>query len=279
MHVGYRRLSNCNRKDITGMGASMKFIDRFETRYVDFYRSFIVLVLVGTLLAGSFAFINWVVAEATDRDHQPSDYLVTPEWTALRLKVLPLSENLNDANDTEDTSFKDPDLDSNSQSKERIIVIDSRILKIAANLEKQFEGNEGSVEGFREMLPKRSLQEWLMDPSTIPSYWQDRFLTSLIQYSQELANDGRINRIRSIQGRAETLVFAIENFVQSFLNAIDTAENQVRILDDVEKAAIEEARSMLYVIAPICAYVLLSTILIIVLIRLEVHLRKIARNQ
>ena len=268
-------MSNVKSK-LTSEGGSLKFIDKFETKYVDVYRILIVLVVFLTLSAAILASLYWFGVVASSEEHRSEDYFKKPSWSSIRLDVLPIVEETN-------SSAKRPNKDAEkntgtAQNKEEEIYIDPRIVRIADNLARQFERNEGGVKQFQTMLPKRVLQDWLLNNSGVAYSWRDRFLSDIEAFSNEIGDDARINRIGSIDERAKMLISAMEAFLERYLESIGIAGSAARQMNEEESERRDEANTTLLYLLPICAYILLSLIALVVLIRVEVHLRTLAKN-
>ena len=256
----------------------MKYIDQFETKYVDVYRVLIVSVVFLTILAASSGLIYWLAVKVTSEEHRSEDYLKISTWSSIRMDILPLVEKVdtNRASDQKNTASNSKN--ATGEGKQESIYIDPRIIELSDNLSKQFERNEKGVKQFREMLPRRVLQEWLMTDSGISYRWKDRFIDDIVLFSEELGEDARINRIGSIEERAKTLISALERYVDLYKQSIEIAANAASTMNEEESDRQTEVNTTLLYILPICAYILLSLIALVVLIRVEVHLRTIANN-
>ena len=256
----------------------MKYIDRFETKYVDVYRVLIVTVVFLTILAALAGLTYWIGVKASAEEHRSEEYFKTPSWSSIRMDVLPLVDNL----ETDRGDYKEnggsKSKTTDESGKQESIFVDPRILEVSNNLSKQFERNEEGVKQFREMLPRRVLQEWLVNDSGISLRWKERFLDDVVLYSRELGEDGRINRIGSIEERAKMLISALEKYVDRYIESIEIATRAASTMNKEERDRQEEVNTTLLYILPICAYILLSLIALVVLIRVEVHLRTIANN-
>ena len=256
----------------------MKYIDRFETKYVDVYRVLIVTVVFLTILAALAGLFYWIGVKVSSEEHRSEQYFKTPSWSSIRMDVLPLVDNVETGigDDENDDATKSKNTADNA--KQEKIFVDPRIVELSNNLSKQFERNEGGVKQFREMLPRRVLQEWLVNDLGISSRWKERFLDDVVLYSRELGEDSRINRIGSIEERAKMLISALEKYVDRYLESIEIATSAASTMNKEERDRQEEVNTTLLYILPICAYILLSLIALVVLIRVEVHLRTIANN-
>ena len=256
----------------------MKYIDRFETKYVDVYRVLIVTVVFLTILAALAGLAYWVGVKVSVEEHRSEEYFKTPSWSSIRMDVLPLVDNLETDRDDGQENDGSKSKTTDESGKQESIFVDPRIVEVSNNLSKQFERNEEGVKQFREMLPRRVLQEWLVNDSGISLRWKERFLDDVVLYSRELGEDGRINRIGSIEERAKMLISALEKYVDRYVESIEIAARAASTMNKEERDRQEEVNTTLLYILPICAYILLSLIALVVLIRVEVHLRTIANN-
>ena len=74
------------------------------------------------------------------------------------------------------------------------------------------------------------------------------------------------------------LISALEKYVDRYVESIEIATSAASTMNKEERDRQEEVNTTLLYILPICAYILLSLIALVVLIRVEVHLRTIANN-
>ncbi|MYF48568.1 MAG: hypothetical protein F4220_00215, partial [Gammaproteobacteria bacterium] len=96
-------------------------------------------------------------------------------------------------------------------------------MQIAEHLNAQFERNRGNETFFTDRFPKRLLESWIMEESVPPAYLDD-YVNELVGVSKAIGDDGRINRIGSLNDRAEVIMEALQAFNQAFLAEVNEAE-------------------------------------------------------
>lgn len=246
----------------------MKFLDKFEARYIDTYRLVLATCLVGAILIGLLLFSLFLRALANDETHSWRDYFDTPQWTQMRQSVLPLL--------VEQENIEAPP--EKIEEEEQKVKIDQRVEAIWLNLAEQFERNEDGVDRFRLLVPRRILQNHLLEGSGVSAYFLNEYLEALISYSSDVGRDKRINRIASLEGRAETLMAALDVFTGVYKSNLDTAQSRVASEDEAEQQNIDEAWANFLTVGAAVLSLLVGAILIVVLLRVDVNLRKIANN-
>lgn len=249
----------------------MRWIDYFERVYVDLYRALIVFVALLAILAMLGAGLFYLSTLLDDSADSAEDLLKPPRWADLRGDILPLS------NDPEDPAANSGS-DAAASDQPPAVFIDERVVRIHTHLSRQFERNPNGVETFRELLPQRVLQQVILDACASGRGQPKRCLEDLERYAKELGSDDRINRIGDIQARLNTLVQALELWFQRYQEAVEAAAAVI----DSRKAA-QEAQQAVALAAVVSATqtgigILLGIILLVVLIRIEVHLRSVASN-
>jgi hypothetical protein len=249
----------------------MRWIDFFERIYVDLYRTLIVFVALLAVLAMLGAGLFYLSTVLQDKEHHAEDLLTPPRWTDLRAEILPLSNG-----------YENPDATSESgtgQTKQPPeVAIDERVARIHAELSRQFERNTNGVAAFRELLPQRMLQQIIFDGCTAGEGRPERCIEALHDYAQELGVDERINRIGDINARARTLLQALELWFQRYQEAASDAARTANSRDAAEEAAQGVAFATLVAATQTGVGILLAIILLVVLIRIEVHLRSVSSN-
>jgi len=250
------------------------WIERFEARYVDVYRALLVVLMAGALIAVLFAAGNWVQTKLTYRDFKPETEFESPVWGDIRASVVPTitAEEDPKQNDASGSESKK----TSSRFTQQPPLIDPRIEEIHAILSKQFTRNPDGVDKFRELVPRRFLQEILLENRLIPDSWEMRFIRDVKSLAEELAIDDRINRISSLEARAETLIISIQKFSIKYRDAIDLAKKIANQKNSQEEQRQETAMQLVFEVVPVCAGILLCIILLVVFIRIEVHLRRLA---
>ena len=249
----------------------MLWVDRFERRYVDFYRVAIAVLLLLALLAILGSVLLYLSSVLSDREHLPSDQFTTPEWTDLRNDLLPLGEQV------EDSEAPPPPSEARDATPARERVpIDPRIERIHKALARQFERNPGGVERFEALISKRILQEQIFEGCSMHGDWQDRCLADLERFSAILGADERINRVGSIEMRARLLLQGIDLWFIRYEASVAEARAQSEALNLAEEARTAAALTTMMGVAAAGAGIIISIILLVVMIRIEVHLRSIS---
>jgi hypothetical protein len=145
-------------------------------------------------------------------------------------------------------------------------------LEIRENLLLQFDLNEQKVIG--HFFSKRLLNEWLMEELAISSSWRPRLLESLVSASAQIGSDDRIKRIGSVEARADVVLESLSAYIERYLINARQADQWVseRLQDEEsEKSALA---AQIIVVIPIVVITFLSLIGLILLIRMELHLRQ-----
>jgi hypothetical protein len=247
------------------------WIERFEARYVDLYRTLLVLIMAATTLGFILAAGNWAQTKLLHKQYVAEKEFAAPKWEDVRLSVLPA---IKDATDVEEKAASEKRVTPKKEEP----LIDPRVVEIHQILSEQFKRNTNGVEEFRTLVPRRFLQEVLLENHIIPNDWQIEYLQHVKLLAVDLSMDERINRISSLESRAETLLLAIQRFALAFRDRVDAARAKANQLNEQERARDETATDLLLKVLPISVGVFLSIILLIVFIRIEVHLRKLADN-
>jgi hypothetical protein len=231
----------------------MLWVDRFERRYVDFYRVAIAILLLLALLAILGSVLFYVSSVLSDREHLPPLGEQVEES-----KAPPPSE----AEDTKPARERGP--------------IDPRIERIHKALARQFERNPGGVEQFEALVSKRILQEQIFERCSMPGDWKDRCLQDLERFAVSLGADERINRVGSIEMRARLLLQGIDLWFIRYKANVAEARAQAEALNLAEEARTAAALTTMMGVAAAGAGIIISIILLVVMIRIEVHLRSIS---
>ena len=247
------------------------WVERFEARYVDIYRTLLVLILAAATLGFILAVGNWAQTKLLHKQYMAEEEFAAPKWEDVRQSVLPA---IQDATDAEEKAASEKRV---APKKEKPL-IDPRVVEIHQILSEQFKRNTNGVEEFRKLVPRRFLQEVLLENRIIPNEWQIEYMRHVKLLAVDLSLDERINRISSLESRAETLLLAIQRFALAFRDRVDVAHAKANQLNEQERAGEETATDLLLKVLPVCVGVFLSIILLIVFIRIEVHLRKLAEN-
>tara|TARA_B100000035_G_scaffold314876_1_gene332784 strand:+ start:353 stop:1129 length:777 start_codon:yes stop_codon:yes gene_type:complete len=240
-------------------------LDSFEEKYVGFYRWLLLIIGIFSLLGflALLASLGW----STTQTARPSssDYFAAPTWTEIRREVLPLRMKLKEGSPAEE-----------APTRTREVPIDKRVRKLKENLLVSFVGEDR--EEASSYFPLRLLNEWLLVEVPVPAKWKAKLIDDLLMASVKIGADERITRISSIDGRSSVIMESIEAFVKQYLRNVERAESAAQ-----SKQAEEEARKMAIAAKalaalPIAMGIFLSMIGLILLIRMELHLRKLSHD-
>lgn len=238
-------------------------LDKFEERYVGFYRW--LLLIIGLLSLVAFLALvlslTWSTSDTTL--NEAADYFEEPRWNDLRREVLPLR-------------MKPESRPSSEKQVRKQLPVDKRVVEIQKNLLRQFSADE--MDEAKKYFPTRLLNEWLLEEIPVPLTWRDRMFNDLVGSALIIGEDDRIRRIGSIDGRAKIVMQGFETFVTNYLERIDFARSealQEMAQKDAEKALIT---TQVLIAIPVTVGIFLSMIGLILLIRMELHLRKLAHD-
>ena len=242
------------------MPTNNNFRDSFEEKYVGFYRW--LLLLVGCLsVIGFIAMIFSLIWTASETPREQAyDHFDSPQWLDVRREVLPLVVKAKEGEVVEMVPEK------GSAPAHPLV------LEIRENLLLQFDSNEQKVIG--HFFSKRLLNEWLMEELVISSSWRPRLLESLVLASAQIGSDDRIKRIGSVEARADVVLESLSAYIERYLINARQADQWVseRLQDEEsEKSALA---AQIIVVIPIVVITFLSLIGLILLIRMELHLRQ-----
>ena len=247
----------------------MKRIQRIEAGYLGAVRAVLAAaVLIGLLAVAAAAAIQLYGHLTTAGTRTADDYFRAPTWESIRPDVLPtLTAEPTAANPAKAAAA------SGAPGSP-----DSRILQIADHLNAQFSRNTGNEAHFTDRFPKRLLEHWIMEES-VPRAHAEDYVNQLIAVSKAIGDDARINRIGSLDDRAEVIMEALRAFNRAFLAQIGEAERlaaAARTADDERRA---ETGSAALFVGLGGLGLLVSVLLIVILIRIEAHLHEQVRLQ
>ena len=251
--------------------SAMRRIRRIETGYLGVVRAVLATAILFGLLALAAAAAIYLYGYLTTVGSRSADqYFRAPTWESVRPEVLPtLTAGPTSADGAKVTS--DALLGKTRNP-------DPRILQIADHLNAQFSRNTGNEAYFTDRFPKRLLESWIMEESVPPIHLDD-YVNELVEVSKAIGDDGRINRIGSLDDRAEVIMEALQAFNRAFLANIGEAEQQAA----VARAAADELRAVTGSAALFLGLgglgLLVSILLIVILIRIEAHLHEQVRLQ
>lgn len=242
---------------------SRKLVDRFEEGYVTFYRW--LLFVFGALSIVAFsALAASLLWSTSDTALEESDqYFSAPQWGDLRREILPLRVKMED---------KRPSDTSKPEKEEP--PIDERIEKIKDNLLTSFSGDE--LEEAQSFFSARLLNEYLLYEVPISRKWRQQMINDLVSVSLQIGKDDRIARIGSVAGRSEVIMDAVDLFVERYVAEAEAADSlalDIKMEEDIRKSTVT---ATVIGAIPIPVGVFLSLIALVLLIRMELHLRHVA---
>ena len=142
----------------------------------------------------------------------PAEEVEAPTWESVRQRVLP-------------TPVEPPPPSESSASPAKRQPVDERITRIANNLNAQFSRDPGNKTAFTDRFPRRLLEMWVFQESGVPEPHLATYVDSLIAVSEAIGQDQQINRIGSIDDRAQMIVDALDAFREEFLEQVQRAES------------------------------------------------------
>ena len=242
-------------------GRMMGRIHGIETGYLTVIRVALAIAVVAGVLAVVLAIGWYVFVQISGATSSPHQYLNAPAWESVRHRVLPPPE--------EQPGPKPTSTDEREAPTQTRRPIDPRINQITDNLNAQFQRNSGQENGFTDRYPKRLIETWAFEDSGLPVSYLPIYVDALIAVSESIGQDKRINRIGSLDSRAQVIMSALDAFRQEFLSRVQRAERRAAAaaISRTEAAA----RSVYLGLGGLGLLVALA--LFVVLVRIEVHLR------
>ena len=244
---------------------------RIESGYLRVVRAVLATaVIVGVLaLVGAAAFYSYGYFAAAG-DRSAANYIKSPDWESISQQVLPTF--------TEAPVSADGSGAAEGASSEDRRGVDQRVLRIAEHLDAQFSRNAGHETGFTDRYPTRLLESWIMEGSVPPTFL-DIYIDELIGISKAIGEDGRINRIGSIDDRAQVIMDALQAFNRAFLARIGEAEELAAEAQATAIAESAEAAGTALLLGVGGLGLLVCVLLTVLLIRIEAHLHDQVRLQ
>ena len=244
----------------------MRRVHGIETGYLNIVRfTLAIAVVLGVIAVGGAILWYALVHMTTAGSHSPSDYFESPAWESIRHRVLPSF--------SEQRASGENPAGRNEESGQGRPPIDERITRIADNLNAQFSRNAGDETGFTDRYPRRLLEAWVFDESGIPETYVAEYANRLIAVSETIGNDQQINRIGSIDDRAQVIMEALDAFRLAFLERLEQAESRAAGANAAAAAERAHAAQRSLYLGLGGLGLLVSLVLIVVLLRIEVHLR------
>ena len=241
-------------------------LERFESWYLVTIRVIFSLVVLVAFLTLVGSVLWYGLARITAGDHQTRDYLSTPTWEEVRVVVLPLASTL-------DESLSSPEEDQSLQTEENNQDM-TKLVKVGEYLDQQFERDENWR--YTKQMPVRILDEWITRFSGVPAEAKPEFLEALVEVAREIGEDPMINRISSPQDRMKTVNQALEVFADQFSADYERARQDARAAELASARNLTETTRIALLSAGAGLVTLLSLVLVIVLMRIELHMQKLA---
>ena len=246
-------------------------LDRVEDLYLKSIRVFLgaVVLLVTLAMLGS---LYWALYKTIwSSEVEVEDHFVAPTWTQMRTEFLPVSASQTDLDsdsETQDTESSG----AGAADDERLELVRD----ILSSLDRQYNLKDREEETFSSYYTPRAIHEWLTVRRGIPDELIDELLEAMESFADELGHDQRVAQINSESARRKLMISAIEEFVTAYLTTYKSAEGEVKALN--AKTMVESAanRTLALIIAGGSLGMLLCIVLMVILLRIEMHLREIA---
>ena len=248
----------------------MNRVHGIETGYLNIVRVTLAIAVILGVVAVGGAILWYAFAHmATTGTHSTSEYFEAPDWESIRHRVLPTSPEQQPSNGS--PAGQNDTLPTSPQP------IDERINRIADNLNAQFSRNAGDETGFTDRYPRRLLEAWVFDQSGLPRAYLADYIDELIAISGAIGKDPQINRIGSIDDRAQVIMSALDAFRLAFLARVEQAEDRAASANAAAAVSRAEAVQRSLYLGLGGLGLLVSLVLIVVLLRIEVHLQALAQ--
>jgi len=117
-----------------------------------------------------------------------------------------------------------------------------------------------------------------MEEIAISSSWRPRLLESLVSASAQIGSDERIKRIGSVEARADVVLESLNTYIEHYLINVRRADQLVGERLQKEESEKTALAAQIIVAIPIVVITFLSLIGLILLIRVELHLRQFVRD-
>ena len=247
-----------------GEGKKRTILSSVEGWYLDSVRAVLSIAIIAAALGVVVAAVWYATATFGSSQLNFGDRFMPPEWEDVRAAVLPLA-----------SSSAKPEQTGGAQNEvRRDPVVDPRFTEIGDNLNRQFARNSGQETAFTDKHPRGVLQMWV--DAGIRAELREDFVAALIRVSRVIGEDPLINRIGSVPARADTMRHALAAYRDEYVRRADTTRDEVAAANGVRAAErMESATNALTLGAGSIAATLLL-VLVVVLMKIEVHLRRIA---
>ena len=114
---------------------------------------------------------------------------------------------------------------------------------------------------------------------SVPLIYLNDYVNELVAVSKAIGGDGRINRIGSLNDRAEVIMEALQTFNQAYLVEVDEAERRAATAEALADEQRDAAANTALILGLGGLGLLVSILLIVILIRIEAHLHDQVRLQ
>lgn len=252
----------------------MWLVSNIERWYLDFVRVVMLVIVVLSVLAVVVAGGIYVYAWISSEEYRHDDFLEAPAWSEIRYSVLPLRGG--NAEQCNLPGVGDACAEEVAQSGGGRAEINPKVRQIGEHLNAQFQRNAGRETAFTDAYPRRGLEAWIMRDSAIPDDMRAIYMDALVEVSQSIGQDDRINRIGSVDDRVEMVFKSLVAFRDEFALRAREAQVQAEQTNRDERAAFESGVQYSMMIAGAGLVALFSLALVVVLMRIEVHLRDIS---
>lgn len=253
----------------------MSLFERIETYVIATLR--IVLVAVGALailaIAGLIVWAAWIVIVPNNVDHR--EFLTAPSYAELRKELLP----------TPDATSPDGSTEVSSQELQHSQQVSSpyieRLSGVTTTLDKQYNiaGREESK--FSETVSAGDLERVLIYQGLDSTFFLDEvaddYLAALQEFATEIADDEILSRIADTNSRTSIIVEAIDKFHDEYVLRLVDAYDSASVLSTQQSSSESLVLNLLLVSLSVSFTTLLMACLVLLVFRIESHLRK--RNE
>lgn len=248
-----------------GEGKKRTILGSVEGWYIDSVRAALSVAIIVAALGVVVAVIWYATATFGSSPLNFGDRFVPPEWEDVRRAVLPLASPTQPEETTERRTMSvGPD-------------VDPRFTEIGDNLNQQFARNSGQETAFTDNHPRSVLQMWV--DAGVRAELREDFLAELIRASRVIGEDPAINRIGSVPDRADTMRRALTAYRDEYVRRADTTRDEVAAANRIRAAKRMESTANALMLGAGSVAATLLLVLVVVLMKIEVHLRSIAGSR
>ena len=247
-------------------GKKQTILGSVEGWYLDAVRAGLSVAIVAAALGVLVAAVWYATATFASSPLNFSDRFVPPEWEDVRRAVLPLASP---------TQAEEKDVEKNDVRWDQDV--DPRFTEIGDNLNQQFARNSGQETAFTDIHPRSVLEMWV--DAGVRAELRDDFLAGLIRASRVIGEDPVINRIGSVPDRADTMRRALTAYRDEYVRRADTTRDEVAAANRGRVAQRMESTANALILGAGGIAATLLLVLVVVLMKIEVHLRGIAGSR